>query len=194
MTHTSAGARRSFLQTIFSLFFMEYGCTGSADTISPPPVDPCAGVSCTGHGTCTETSAGVAVCACDADYHADGLACVADPVASAPTVSLSASPSIVDSGGTSTLTWSATNATSCTTSGAWSGAKATSGSEESATITADAAFTLTCEGPGGSTTQTALVTVRISNASGENVLFRITHQATAGGGTTYPVEYGRSGE
>ncbi|MEK7703933.1 MAG: hypothetical protein AAB426_03155, partial [Myxococcota bacterium] len=169
---------------------MEYGCTGTADTIAPPPVDPCAGVTCTGHGTCATTSADLPICACDQDYHAQGLDCVADPVGTAPVVTLAANPTTVDSGGTSTLTWSATNATSCTASGAWSGSRAVSGSEESSAIAVDASFTLTCAGPGGSTTQTALVAVRISGAGGENVLFRITHQATTAGGTTYPVEYG----
>ena len=36
-------------------------------------------------------------------------------------VSLTANPSTIASGGSSTLTWSSTNATSCTASGGWSG-------------------------------------------------------------------------
>src|SRR5262245_35928299 len=43
--------------------------------------------------------------------------------ASPPSVSLDANPSAVTSGQTSTLTWSATNATSCTASGGWAGNK-----------------------------------------------------------------------
>ena len=39
-----------------------------------------------------------------------------------PTVTISANPTSVTSGGSSTLTWSSTNATSCTASGGWSGA------------------------------------------------------------------------
>ncbi|MEK7703476.1 MAG: hypothetical protein AAB426_00845 [Myxococcota bacterium] len=114
-------------------------------------------MSCTGHGTCAATSTGVATCACEADFHAEGLTCIADPVATAPVVTLFANPSTVDSGGTSTLTWSATNATSCTASGAWSGAKATSGSEPTGTITAMSTFTLTCTGSDGSGSRSATV-------------------------------------
>src|SRR5205085_320399 len=47
------------------------------------------------------------------------------PATPAPSVSLSASPTSVSSGGSSTLTWSSTDATSCTASGGWSGSKAT---------------------------------------------------------------------
>ena len=47
-----------------------------------------------------------------------------DPTAG-PKVSLSASDSVVPAGDTVTLTWSASNATSCTASGGWSGTKAT---------------------------------------------------------------------
>src|SRR3989344_6773960 len=47
----------------------------------------------------------------------------------APTVSLSASPNPAISGENVTLTWGSTNASSCTASGGWIGAKATSGTE-----------------------------------------------------------------
>jgi hypothetical protein len=39
--------------------------------------DPCQGVACSGHGACVEDG-GVASCQCDAGYHAQGLACLAD--------------------------------------------------------------------------------------------------------------------
>jgi F5/8 type C domain len=47
----------------------------------------------------------------------------------APTLVLAASPVSITSGQTATLNWSATNATSCTASGGWTGTKAISGSE-----------------------------------------------------------------
>src|ERR1700682_3110915 len=53
------------------------------------------------------------------------------------TVTLAASPTAVASGGASTLTWSSTNATSCTASGGWSGAKATGGTQSTGALTAD---------------------------------------------------------
>ena len=53
-----------------------------------------------------------------------------DPGAPAPTATLSASPTTVDAGGVTTLTWSSSNAESCTASGGgWSGTLPGSGSE-----------------------------------------------------------------
>jgi hypothetical protein len=77
----------------------------------------------------------------------------------APTLSLSASPTSVAYNGSTTLSWSSTNATSCTASGGWTGTKATSGSETRSSLTANATFTLACTGAGGSVTQSASVTV-----------------------------------
>jgi peptidoglycan/xylan/chitin deacetylase (PgdA/CDA1 family) len=75
-----------------------------------------------------------------------------------PTVSLSANPTSITSGQSSTLTWSSTNATSCTASGAWSGARELSGSV-SVSPTATATYTLACTGAGGTTSQSTTVTV-----------------------------------
>ena len=79
-------------------------------------------------------------------------------------MTLSASPSSVTSGGTTTLTWSTTNATSCTAGGSWSGSKSTSGTAASSALTASSTFTLSCIGSGGSTSQSATVTVTASGA------------------------------
>jgi len=77
----------------------------------------------------------------------------------APTVTLSASSASIASGGTSTLTWSSTNATSCTASGGWSGSQSTSGTHQVGPLTASATYTLSCSGGGGSAQQSATVTV-----------------------------------
>jgi hypothetical protein len=77
----------------------------------------------------------------------------------APTVSLGASPTSLTAGQTTTLTWSSANATGCTASGAWSGVKSVSGSEVSAALNANATFSLTCSGTGGSASQQVAVTV-----------------------------------
>ena len=55
----------------------------------------------------------------------------------APTVTLAVAPSAVVSGSAATLTWSSTNATSCTASGNWSGTKATSGTASTGALTAE---------------------------------------------------------
>ena len=78
---------------------------------------------------------------------------------SLPTITLSASPTLVTGGSSSTLTWSSTNATSCTASGAWSGSKATSGSQSITNITTTTTYTLSCTGTGGTANQNVTVTV-----------------------------------
>jgi hypothetical protein len=84
----------------------------------------------------------------------------ASPTPSAPVVTLSASPTSVAAGGTTALTWSATNASSCAASGAWSGTRPTAGSENSAPLfNSPSSFTLTCTGAGGQAIRTVNVTV-----------------------------------
>ena len=82
-------------------------------------------------------------------------------VSAAPTPALTASiswnPSTVDYGGSSTLTWSSTNATSCTLDGA---PRATRGSRVGTNRTRTQTSTLSCTGPGGtSETESATLTV-----------------------------------
>src|SRR5581483_11312629 len=77
-----------------------------------------------------------------------------------PTVSLTAASTAVSSGGSPTLTWSSTNASSCTASGGWSGSLATSGSKSTGSLTAATTFSLTCTGAGG-TSRPASVAVNI---------------------------------
>ncbi len=84
--------------------------------------------------------------------------------ASAPNIAISADPAEVAAGGQTTITWSTTNADSCSASDGWSGGKATSGSETAGPINQDTTFSLTCSGLGGSTTRS--VTVRIGSGGG----------------------------
>ena len=80
------------------------------------------------------------------------------PATPAPTVSISADPTSVLVSGETLLTWSSTNASSCTASGAWSGSKATSGTETVTISTSgDNTFTLTCSGDGGSNSASTTV-------------------------------------
>lgn len=83
--------------------------------------------------------------------------------ATAPTVTLTASPTTITPGGNSTLTWSSTNATSCTASGGWTGTEATSGTF-TVSPASTTAYTLTCTGAGGSSSP-ASATVTVSAAS-----------------------------
>ena len=76
-----------------------------------------------------------------------------------PVVSISASPSTIYTGESTTLTWSATDATACTASGGWTGSRATTGT---ATLTPaqTETYTLTCTGAGGSGENSTTVTVQ----------------------------------
>src|SRR3989338_7180041 len=76
-----------------------------------------------------------------------------------PTVVITASPGSVPTGTASTLTWTSTDATSCTASGDWSGSKALSGSESTGNLTTGKTYTITCTGPGGTATAFTFVTV-----------------------------------
>jgi hypothetical protein len=80
-----------------------------------------------------------------------------------PTATISASPTSIASGGTSTITWSSTNATSCTASGDWSGTKATSGNASTGALTSSKTYTITCTGAGGTGTPVS-ATVTVSAA------------------------------
>ncbi|MEO1574181.1 MAG: FG-GAP-like repeat-containing protein [Pseudomonadota bacterium] len=76
-----------------------------------------------------------------------------------PEVSITATPDSVGDGESSTLTWSASNATVCTSSGAWNGPRPLSGSVNTGGLSQTSIFTLTCVGPGGQVSDNATVTV-----------------------------------
>jgi hypothetical protein len=78
-----------------------------------------------------------------------GSATPATPATPSPTINLSAEPTSVLLENTSTLTWSSTNATSC--SATWTTKTGTSGSEAVTISTAgDNSFSISCTGAGGS--------------------------------------------
>jgi Protein of unknown function (DUF3443) len=81
-----------------------------------------------------------------------------------PSLSLRASPPSVTHGSSTTLTWSSSNATSCTASGGWSGNEATSGTMTE-TPTATTTYTLTCSGASGTTPAVASATVTVAAPS-----------------------------
>src|SRR5277367_6370181 len=108
-----------------------------------------------------------------------------------PTVTNSASPGTINFGQSTVLTWSSTNATSCTASASpsendWSGLKPTSGSQ---TVTPSFAgaiiYSLFCSGSGGTATSSASVT---ANPPGSN--FTITSGPLPAGAVG--VQYGTS--
>lgn len=88
-----------------------------------------------------------------------GAVTVSVAAATPPTVNISASPSTVAYNGASTISWSVSNASSCTASGDWSGAKATTGSYSTGALTSSKGYGLTCSGPGGSSMNSVSVNV-----------------------------------
>lgn len=103
----------------------------------------------------------------NASYGTFGLK-VADSVP--PVVTLTASPATVTSGQTTTLTWSATNATSCTASGGWSGTKTAAAgthTEQTAALTANTTFEIECVGSGGRHNASVTVMVTAPSSGGD---------------------------
>jgi hypothetical protein len=83
---------------------------------------------------------------------------VNSPTVSAPIVSISASPTSISTGQSSTLSWVSSNTTSCSASGSWDGDKPLSGSQV-VTPTVTSNYVITCLGGGTSTGDSVTVTV-----------------------------------
>ena len=83
---------------------------------------------------------------------------IAVTINTSASVTLLASPSTASSGGSATLTWSSDGA-SCAASGAWSGIKASVGSQVLTNLSVTANYTITCSGASGSASQTVTIIV-----------------------------------
>jgi hypothetical protein len=86
------------------------------------------------------------------------------PSTPAPGVTLTAAPPNIASGGSSTLSWSSTDATSCSAVGGWTASTATSGTK-SVSPSSTTTYTLNCTGDGGSGSANATVTVLATTAT-----------------------------
>jgi len=76
-----------------------------------------------------------------------------------PAVNISASPTNVAYGGSTTFSWTTSNVDTCIASGNWSGSRSTSGSINRNNLTSDKTYTLTCDGPNGSASDSVSITV-----------------------------------
>jgi hypothetical protein len=133
-------------------------CTASGAWSGTKATSGTATVSPTANSTYTLTCSGA-----NATSGSNSVSITVNPVTiSVPTVSFSASPSSISSGSSSNLSWSTTNVTSCTASGAWSGTKATSGSL-TVSPTANSTYILTCTGTNGSTVSQSSTVSVVSN-------------------------------
>ena len=75
----------------------------------------------------------------------------------APTISITSDISSASTGDSALISWTSTNATSCTASGGWTGGKGTSGSESISLVAGNNTFSLSCSGSGGSFNQSVVV-------------------------------------
>lgn len=110
----------------------------------------------------------VAITACGSPdgYNSKSAEGTAPPpvVSNAPTVILSALSTSVAYGGGTTVSWTSTNATSCTSSGG--GGTGTAGSFSTGSLTTTTTYVVTCAGAGGSTSQGMTITVAPSVITG----------------------------
>ena len=121
------------------------GTSRSGSVTVSPSSDTTYSVTCTGPG----------------GNGSDSVSVTVNPPTPSPTVDLNANPSSITEGGNTTLTWSSSNATSCSgtrfnTGGATSGSTSVSPSS-------DTTYILSCTGPGGSANDD--VTVRVNAPS-----------------------------
>lgn len=105
------------------------------------------------------------------------------PVTPAPSITITSNPASVLPGGSVVLTWNASNAASCSASGGWSGAQATSGTFGSGAINATTTYTLTCTGTGGSTTRSVTVNVNQAPPPLPTVTLSVNPGTIASGGS-----------
>jgi hypothetical protein len=77
----------------------------------------------------------------------------------APTATLTATPTSVAPNGTTSLSWTSTDATACTASKGWTGSRSPTGTETSSALTDTTTFDLVCTGPGGTSSASANVTI-----------------------------------
>jgi hypothetical protein len=103
--------------------------------------------------------------------------------AGAPQVSLRSQKGSIPTNGSTVLEWNASNASSCTATGGWSGTKATSGSQTVSALNADTTYTLSCSGPDG--TGIAMTQVMLQRAT-----LRWSSTATASNHTAFRVLWG----
>jgi hypothetical protein len=138
-------------------------------------IDPCAGLDCSSSNVCSGTTLYPGYC-----VKYEGYCRTADntmysqvtPVYNSPScgyvaplptpyVHISASPSDINPGQSSTITWTADNSTSCTAQGQWSGSKQVSGSFSTGPMYSSGyyGYSLACTGAGGTAYGSALVYV-----------------------------------
>ena len=92
-----------------------------------------------------------------------------NPQGPQPNVNFSADRLSVPAGEQVTLTWQVTGADGCVASGAWSGSKALTGTFNTGSIDATSVYTLNCNGEGGDTARSVLISLFDSGTPNVNL-------------------------
>ena len=124
-------------------------------------IDSVAGTSDSDSGLTTNTTYSYTVLAVDAagNKSAQSTAKSVTTLAPAPAVTLSAAPTTIFAGQSTTLTWSSTNATSCSgVGGGFTGTQPLSGSK-AFTLQSNTTYSIACTGTGGSKDAVVYITV-----------------------------------
>jgi len=122
---------------------------GSACGVLPPPPPPPPQpqhLECQSNTCISVAGAGVNKCA------PKGVACGIPPSPVTVSININGIPgsSPIINGNAGTINWTSKNATTCTASDSWGGAKNTSGSESTGILTFSKNYVITCTGPSGS--------------------------------------------
>jgi len=107
----------------------------------------------------------------------------------APVVNISASPNQIGEGESTTLTWTSTNATSCTASSSpnntsWSGDKIINGNQTINNLTKTTTFSIQCTGPGGTASSSAPASTIVSVISPISVTLTASPTSVFSGGAS----------
>lgn len=140
---------------------------GSANECDPTPVCTTSGGSKGGSATVT--------CTCPSGYAVQGNQCVI-PGSSIPSCSISASPVTVESGGSSTLSWTSSHATTAVLNGGGNTNTPVAPAQEAPTgaLTHNTTYTLTVTGPGGSANCQTTIPVQACGSEGCDVCSNIS--------------------
>jgi hypothetical protein len=101
----------------------------------------------------------------------NGSSCSANQTQNVPTVNISANPSSVSYNGSSILSWSSSNATSCTATGGangWAGSRNTSGTFNTGSLTSTTSFGISCTNSAGTGNDSVSVSVGAQENNNNN--------------------------
>ena len=145
------------------------GGTGTTGSFTTPQLTTTTNysVTCTGAGGSASKSVTITVAS-----------------SNAPSETVSADSYFVANNGSTTIRWSSTNTSSCSSSP--SGASGTSGSFNTGALNATTTYIVTCTGTGGSVSKSVTINVGSSNTSASNVQSAITSVQAAWSATPLP--------